>query len=295
MQKLTATILVGFFRLLSLCPVGLLHWLGKGLGELLWLLNTRSKKVTEENLSICFPHMTAAERQRLAKASLWHLAMTALELGPIWFLSLDKLFAKISHIEGEALVKEARTQGGVIVLAPHIGAWELLGLYLAANYPLTSLYQPPDHPALHQLMIKARARSGASLAPTNARGVKTLLQTLKRGEMVGILPDQVPPKEGGDYADFFAMPALTTTLVKNLAARTGAKVLTAAAYRDTKTGTFRLVFASPPEAIYSKDNSRSLTAMNESVEQCVLLAPEQYQWEYKRFKKQPAGQKQFYR
>jgi KDO2-lipid IV(A) lauroyltransferase len=202
---------------------------------------------------------------------------------------------KIDRIEGEGIIEQALAEGrGVILLAPHIGAWEFLGLYLGKHFPTTSLYQPPDNPALHQIMLKSRQRSNASLAPTNTRGVKILLQTLKRGELIGILPDQVPPREGGDYGDFFATPALTTTLVKNLAARTGAKVITGAAYRINRTGSFKLVFSAVDEAVYADDMHTSLTALNRSVERCVLEAPEQYQWEYKRFKRQPVGRQQFY-
>jgi KDO2-lipid IV(A) lauroyltransferase len=143
-------------------------------------------------------------------------------------------------------------------------------------------------------MIAARTRTGGKLAPTNNKGVKTLLKMLKRAEIIAILPDQVPQRESGDYADFFSIPALTSTLISNLASRTGAAVITASAYRIDNSDDFRLVFETVSDEINSDDVWTSLTAMNKSVERCVMQAPEQYQWEYKRFKRQPAGERQYY-
>jgi KDO2-lipid IV(A) lauroyltransferase len=295
MTKLTTLMMMGFFQLLSLLPLRFLRFLGRVLGACWWQIGSRSKMVTLENLAICFPSMTEQERLLLAKRSLQHMVMTGLELGPIWCRPFEQLLANIDQIEGEEIIEQLLSEGkGVILLAPHIGAWEFLGLYLGKHFPTTNLYQPPDSPALHQIMLKSRQRSSAKLAPTNTRGVKILLQTLKRGELTGILPDQVPPRESGDYGDFFAIPALTTTLVKNLAARTGAKVVTGAAYRINRSGKFKLVFSMVEDAVYDDDIHTSLTALNRSVERCVMVAPEQYQWEYKRFKRQPAGRQQYY-
>lgn len=295
MKTLTSFFLTAFFKLLSLFPIRVLRWVGERLSVLLRVTNNRSKQATEVNLALCFPEKTKAERRTLVKHSLQNLVVTALELGPIWFNRVDKLLASVEKVEGEDYLKNALDMdNGVILLVPHMGAWELLGLYVSNHYALTTLYQPPDSPAMDDLIYKARSRNGSRLAPTNTKGVKTLLQALKRKELIAILPDQVPTKEGGEFADFFGVPALTTTLVKNLSGRTGAKVLLGAAYRLDGSGRYKIVFQQINEDIYSDDIQTSLKAMNESVEKCALIAPEQYQWEYKRFKKQPPGRPKVY-
>lgn len=295
MTTINSIFINSFFKVLSLLPVRLLRFIGKYLGSVLWHLNTRMRKVTEENLALCFPDMLPIERSALAKNSLQQLGMTLMELGPIWSRPVHKILPAISAVEGEQLLRQGVAEGrGVVVMVPHLGAWELLGLYMAEYYPLTSLYQPPDNPALDKLIFDARSRNGSNLAPTNTKGVKALLQALKRGEVVAILPDQVPPREGGDFADFFGIKALTSTLVRKIASRTGARIISGAALRIPGSGGFRVVFSEAPEEIYSGDQTVSLSAMNKSVEQSVLLAPEQYQWEYKRFKKRPQGEQKFY-
>lgn len=293
--KITSWVLIGIFELLSWLPIRWLRLLAGGLGAVLWFGNSRSRTVTEENLAICFPSMDTQQRSDLAKLSIKHLAMTALELGPIWRRPLPALRRTIKAVEGIEHFQEALAKGkGVIILAPHIGAWELFSVYLGDKEPFTALYQPPDNPAMHDLINAARSRTGIKVAPTNTRGVKILLQNLKKGEVVGILPDQVPPAEGGEFAPFFGVPALTTTLVSNLAKRTGAQVVLGAALRITHSGEFEIIFSPVPETIASKDIHEALKVLNKSVENCVESAPEQYQWEYKRFKKQPGGERKYY-
>ncbi len=295
MTKITTLAMVALFQLLSLLPIRLLRCLGGLIGRILWLTGSRSRRVTEENLALCFPDMAENDRTALAKNSLKHLAMTGLELGPIWRRPVAPLINTIAQVEGlERLEQVLADERGVIILAPHIGCWELIGLYLAEKGTISTLYQPPDSKAMESLIIEARCRNGSRLVPTDTKGVRALLQALKKGEMIGVLPDQVPPMEGGGFAPFFGVPALTTTLIRKLAKRTGARVMMASALRINHSGKFRLVFTEVPEDVCADDEQLALTVLNQSVEQCVALAPEQYQWEYKRFKRQPEGYKKYY-
>ncbi|ARN74035.1 lysophospholipid acyltransferase family protein [Oceanicoccus sagamiensis] len=295
MTTITTFALIALFQLLSLLPIRLLRCFGALVGRFLWLSGGRARQVTEENLAICYPDMPPAERVKLAQSSLQHLAMTALELAPVWQRPVADVMATVVEVEGLAEFRQAlAADKGLIILAPHIGSWEVVGLYLAEQAQISSMYQPPDNEAIQQLILKARSRNGANLVPTDTSGVKALLQALKKGEMIGVLPDQVPPLEGGGFAPFFGVPALTTTLIKKLAKRTGATVMTASALRVEHSGKFRLVFAEVSEDVAAADELLALTVLNQSVEQCVALAPEQYQWEYKRFKKQPGGERKYY-
>ena len=55
-------------------------------------------------------------------------------------------------------------------------------------------------------------------------GVRQMLRALKRGETVGLLPDQVPPDGMGVWVPFFGQPAYTMTLAARLVQQTGAAV-----------------------------------------------------------------------
>ncbi len=282
--------------LLSLLPLALLRAVAAFMGSLLWRFGGAGRKVIDENLRICFPAMSNAERDALSRQRSQQLCMMALELGAAWTWPQHKLMAAVTSVEGEEVLDAAVAAGkGVVIMAPHHGNWEILAAYLASSFKLTSLYQPPKIAAIDKIVLESRLRYGTGLATTDMRGVKTLLKALKKNEMVGILPDQVPPAGSGEFAPFFNTPALTMTLVYNLVQRTVATVVTSYVMRDRLRGGFKVVFREPPVGLYSAELPESLAALNQSVEQVVADCPEQYQWEYKRFKKQPEGAKKFYR
>lgn len=151
--------------------------------------------------------------------------------------------------------------------------------------PAHFLYMPPDDPALDRLLLRSRARGGLRMAAGGQAGVGKLLRALRAGELVGILPDQVPADGSGVFAPFFAQPAYTMTLACKLAQRPGARVFCGYAKRLPAGAGFRAVVR---ELDLRRENlDESITAMNQAIEEMVRECPEQYQWEYKRFRRQP--------
>lgn len=121
-----------------------------------------------------------------------------------------------------------------------------------------------------------------------------LFKTLQAGNIVGILPDQVPDADSGsEIAPFFNQPALTMTLVHGLIQRTGCALCSC--YAERVPGGFKMVIMDADPAIYSEDQQTSVAGLNASVAACVRRAPAQYQWEYKRFHRLPAGYPRPYR
>ncbi|MBX2857597.1 MAG: lysophospholipid acyltransferase family protein, partial [Cellvibrionaceae bacterium] len=155
----------------------------------------------------------------------------------------------------------------------------------------TYLYSPPRQQFLEPLMKNARERFGASTVPTNRRGLGELLKRLKNGEITGILPDQVPDEGNGVISQFYGRKAYTMTLIHGLIQRTDCSVVSGVALRAK--GGFHIHISPVDSALYSSNADESLLGLNRSVENCIQMAPEQYQWEYKRFKK--TGEKGIYR
>lgn len=136
---------------------------------------------------------------------------------------------------------------------------------------------------MNDIILRSRQRHGNKLVPANKSGVRALLKALKAREIVVILPDQVPSIESGEFALFFGEPALTMTLVSKLINRNNSKAVMAYALRQPDNS-YQISFRPVDEGIYSSDRATALLALNKSVEQCVRDCPEQYQWEYKRYK-----------
>lgn len=279
-------------RLCSVLPLSVVHGLGSCVGRLVWLRKTQSARITRTNLGLCFPARSAPQLDALAQASLVDTAKTACELGRIWVRSAPQALEHIVRVSGQEILDEALSANkGVIMLAPHLGNWELCGLFLDSQRQSTYLYKPPKLAAFEQTMLSYRGRLGAQLAPTTARGVTMLVKALARGEIVGILPDQEPPLNSGEFAPFFGVEALTMTLVAKLAKRTDATVLSIFAKRLAHAQGFEVVVAKARAGIGDVDLAVAAQALNATVEDCVRQAPSQYQWEYRRFKRQPDGTK----
>lgn len=268
------------------------HGLGACIGKLAWLRKTESARITRINLGLCFPELTQQQLDNLAQDSLVDTAKTACELGRIWIRSAPQALEHIVCTTGQNLLDEALDEKkGVIILAPHLGNWELCGLFLDSNCQSTYLYKPPKLAAFEETMLAYRGRLGAQLAPTTAKGVAMLVRALGRGEIVGILPDQEPNWDSGVFAPFFGIDALTMTLVAKLAKRTGATVLSIFAKRLENGKGFEVVVGKARAGIDNADLDLATKALNETVEDCVRQAPSQYQWEYRRFRRQADGTK----
>lgn len=213
-------------------------------------------------------------------------------MGKAWLLPMEKTLSFIVEAEGIEAFEAAHKEGnGVILLAPHLGNWEFYGFYLCEEIDSTWLYQPPKYAALDKLITQTRSRAGVKMAQTNQRGVAEVFKALKNGEVVGVLPDQVPPLEGGTHVPFFGVSALTMNLVSKLVQKTDARVFCGFAKRLPASKGFKVIIEEAEKEIYSKDLLQSVLALNRSVENSVLKAIEQYQWEYKRYRKQADGSK----
>lgn len=277
-------------RLCAWLPLWLLRGLGRLVGHWLWWSRSRSRLVTERNVALCMPQEPVQRRRQLAREHLDALACTALELGPLWFRSGRSLEKMVREVEGSAHVESALSdRRGVIILAPHLGNWELLSYYLGSRYAIHAMYLPYGDSRIDELVRGARSRSGATLVPAERRGVKRLLTVLREGGVIGVLPDQEPKRGNGVYAPFFGRAALTMTLAGNLAARTGS--VPVCAFAERVRGGFAIRFQAAAPGLDDPDPVKAATALNRSVEHCVRRCAEQYQWEYKRFKAQPDGVK----
>ncbi|MGH8505109.1 MAG: lysophospholipid acyltransferase family protein [Stenotrophobium sp.] len=277
------------FVVLGVLPLALMHALGYLVGWLVWRLPTKPRRMTLHHLALCLPELSPAQRHNLARRSLLQSACSIFELPAIWYGPRWRLRRWLHQPEAQAQLRALHAGGkGVILLCPHLGAWELAGMFCAANGPMTSLYKPQKG-VLDTLILEGRERLGAKLVPTEGKGVKALLQALARHEMIGILPDHDPPEGSGVFAPLFGIPAHTTALVNKLAARSGAPVWFCLAERLSWPRGFRIHLKPMPVPVAIADAGAGAAALNFSIEQVIREFPEQYWWSYKRFRRLPPG------
>lgn len=264
-------------RILARLPLGLLHGLGALLGLGALPLRRRSADL-HANL-----RQAGLHRPGLALGAAMQLGAGMAELLPVWLRPLPRTLALVREVRGWEHVEAARAAGrGILALTPHLGCWELGGIYIGSHFPITFLYRPPRQGWADTLMRAGRERGGVRLATPDTKGVRAMLAALKRGEAVGILPDQVASKGDGVWADFFGRPAYTPTLAHRLARSTGAVPLLFVCERLAWGRGFRLWVEVLPAA--GEDALAFIAALNQAVERLIRRWPTQYLWTYRRYK-----------
>ena len=179
-DRLVSPLFVGLQKGLAHLSLPANHRVGTAIGRLL-MLGGEVKRITAINLHQAYPYLSESDRRALLSETLMETGKTATELGAMWTWPAERLTPLIRQVHGEEHMRSALARGkGVLLLAPHIGNWELLGWRLPRYAPTTSMYEPPYFPGIEAFMRQGRERSGARLVPTNARGVKALLDALRR-------------------------------------------------------------------------------------------------------------------
>jgi len=281
---------VWLLRMLGWLPLTWAQAMGGWLGLLTFWSNGRSREVTDTNLALCFPEMPTDERRRLSRQAFRETGRGLAEMGAMWTWDAERLRDAVVEVRGRELLDAAVASGrGVLIAAPHLGCWELTSHYAQLHgLRLTALFRPPRQSALGPLVRASRERFGARLVPTAVSGIRELHRALRRGECVGILPDQDPGSTGGVFAPFFGVPTATMPLFGRLARQSGAVLLVAYAER-LAGGRYRLHLKAGDERMRDADPLVAATALNAAVEACVREVPAQYLWIYRRFKSRPDG------
>ena len=263
------------------------HRIGGLFGWLISITPNRHHFVTTTNVQICFPDMPESQQQQLIKNSLIETGKTATEISAMWCWSKEKLYQSIKSIKGEEFLQQAlKDNKGVILACPHLGNWELLGQYLADKYPTTCMYQKPKVSQLDSIIRNGRQRFGVKLVPTDNQGIRSMLKSIKNNEVVCILPDQEPSEGNGVFAPFFGIQAYSMILISRFAKKTGATVLSIVGKRLKNGEGYEIIFK-PLDQIAEGSLEESVTYLNSEMEKCIDDIPEQYQWSYKRFRRQP--------
>ena len=269
------------FQLAARLPLRWLHGVGAALGWLVYMCSPTYARRLRENLlssGVCVPEACNI----LRRAVVAETGKGVMELAAFWFAS-DAAIQRWVVCETWPDVERARQPGqGILFVTPHLGGFEITAQYIAQHMPMTSLYRPPKLRWLEPLMIAGRSRWQSRVAPANLRGVRLFLKALRRGEAVGLLPDQTPGEGEGVWANFFGRPAYTMTLVTRLQKATNALLVMMYAERLPRGEGYHLRFEVLPTVDFDE------TLLNRAIETVVRRCPAQYLWGYNRYKV-PAG------
>jgi Kdo2-lipid IVA lauroyltransferase/acyltransferase len=279
---------------LSRRPLRHLHALGAGLG---WLAYAASKhECFRERHNAALAGVSTQDR----RAAIGHAGRMVAELPRLWLRPADRPIEDPVLWDNAELVDTLLAQGkGLVLLTPHLGSFEVAAQAYAQRFgalqPITVLYRPARQAWLRELEETARARPHLATAPASLAGVRLMMRALRKGQTIGLLPDQVPPDGMGVWAPFFGKPAYTMTLAAKLVQQTGAAVCLIWVERLARGGGYRVCLRPMPEPLplrpagnSAADDMAYLVAsasvINRAMESVIRQLPTQYLWAYNRYK-----------
>ena len=275
---------------LSRRSLRLLHALGALLGWAAYLLSPSYRRRLKGNADLA--GLGAAERH----ASVGEAGKLVMELPRLWLRPAAEPVNDPVRWEGAELIEAVLDSGkGLVLLTPHMGSFEICAQAYAqrfgARQPITVLYRPARQAWLRELEETARARPALATAPANLAGVRQMMRALRKGETLGLLPDQVPPDGMGVWAPFFGQPAYTMTLAARLVLQNDAGVCLIWGDRLPQGAGYVVrvqPLAAPLPAKGEMDEDTWMTAaatvINQSMEVLIRARPQQYLWGYDRYK-----------
>lgn len=279
------------FDWMSRRPLWLLHAIGAWVGWLTWWASPTYRHRFQALIA------QAGIAPGPARRAVAEAGRMAMELPFLWLRPADRPMGELLQVQGTEFVDAAHARGkGLLLLTPHLGCFEICAQAYAERFapqygPITVLYRPARQPWLREVMETSRQRPGLATAPATLAGVRQMIRGLRRGEAVGLLPDQVPPDGMGVWSPFFGKPAYTMTLAARLVQQTGATMLLIWGER-LPSGKGYVVRISPlTEALPEDANAQAESAavVNRAMEQLIAQCPQQYLWGYHRYKQPRAA------
>jgi KDO2-lipid IV(A) lauroyltransferase len=273
-------------RLVAKLPLRAQMRIGRTLGKLLGHIKWRGRRVARRNLEVCFPELSAAARETLLERHLESVGLSLVEMGIGWFAPLEEL-KRIVEVRGREHLNAALERGrGVILLAAHFTPLEVGVAMLEDSGARCSCMYRTQRNAMMDAMIR-RGRSRFAQRQIARDNVRAMLKRLRENYAVVYTPDQTYLGNQSALVDFFGEPAVTNIATSKLARISGAAVLTYFFRRRADDSGYIVDIGAPLEAFPSDDpvaDTRRIVALLEAY---IRLAPEQYLWIYKKFKRRP--------
>jgi KDO2-lipid IV(A) lauroyltransferase len=285
---------VGIFILwlLHFLPLPVLAPIGQGLGMLAYGAIRKRRRIARTNLSLCFPQMSARQREKLLRRHFRCFGRALLESGIAWWSSSQRL-RRVVRMEGTEHV-EALGDQRLIALVPHFVGIELEGIRMSLDYGGVAVYVRQKDPYVDAFLERKRTRFPGTQMISRREGVMAIVRAFRRGRALQVSPDMDLGARDSVFVPFFGVKAATVTALGGICKLTGARILPLVV-RQLPGGRGYVVRAYPawedfPGASPEKDARR----MNAFIEARILEMPEQYLWTHRRFKTRPPGEPSVY-
>ncbi len=198
-----------------------------------------------------------------------------------------KAYIKADH---DDRMRAALAQGrGCIALVAHVGNFDVMGLWGAANFPMTIISKElKGARGVNEFWMEKRAEAGLKILPAH-NSYRACLRVLKQGECLGFILDQNMARGEGIFVDFFGQLASTTPGLAVMSAHSRAPVMPVYMLREAD-GSHTVHFLpqiEPPADREPETIARATQHYTRVIEDIVRAHPEQWIWMHRRWRTQP--------
>jgi KDO2-lipid IV(A) lauroyltransferase len=272
-------------------PLPWLRALGALLGQLLFLVVNARRRVVLTNLRLCFPHWSEAERGRVAQQVFVHFAQAWLDRSWLWQGTEAQLRQRV-RLVGDV----AALQSGLptVVFAPHFVGLDVGWTALTHALPqrFTTIYTQQSNPAVDAWVAQGRQRYGQGRLFRRQDGVKAIVNALRQGEILYLLPDMNFGTEESIFVPFYGVPAATVPSLSRFARLARAQVVPVVT-RMTPEG-YEVEVMSAWNDFPGESIEADTAEMNRRLQGWIDTLPAQYFWVHQRFKSRPPGEPSVY-
>jgi KDO2-lipid IV(A) lauroyltransferase len=278
-------------RGLGYLPLPWLRALGAVLGAVLYRVVRSRRHVVLTNLRVCFPQLSAEEREAMARQSFVHFAQAWLDRSWLWHRSADCIQSRV-QLTGD--VQALSSDEPTVLFAPHfVGldvGWTLLTLSLPLHF--TTIFTPQSNAAVDAWVAQGRQRFGQVRLFRREDGVKAIVSALRKNELLYLLPDMNFGPSESIFVPFFGELAATVPSLSRFAKLGRARVVPVIT-RMTNAG-YEVVVHTAWSDFPTDDVEADTALMNQRLEGFIRTMPAQYFWVHKRFKTRPEGAPEIY-
>ncbi|HEX3629016.1 MAG TPA: hypothetical protein VHW91_00980 [Candidatus Dormibacteraeota bacterium] len=213
-------------------PRRLAYAIGVVVSTLAFPLLARQRKALEANLHQVLPDLPAPELRKLAWRNWLNYCKAWIDFFKIPRMEKRRLSSLLTPTGLEHLDTAMAAGRGVIVVAPHMGSWELAAASWAATFGEIGIMVEQIEPRrLFEHVRDLRSRLGIRVIPLSRTGARDIMRLLKDHRMVVLAMDRDILNTGQRFRFFGRLTRFPTGPVE-IALKTGAPILPAFCIRD---------------------------------------------------------------
>jgi len=285
-----------FVALLAACaymPRRMSKWLGVGLGKLFYSLNPKRRSIARRNINLCFPNLDQAAQNQLLLEHYKIYGRSIIDLSLVVFASEKKL-SRLTKINGLSAFQDLVNSGRPIILfTPHVAGIDYGGILLSKYHPACSMMKALPNPLMNWLVCKGRTRYGLTLSLRD-QGMRPVVRALKQNRIFYYIPDEDFGAKHSVFVPYFGIQTATITVLGRLAQLTNALVVPCYTRLRADNKGYEVDLGEALEEFPSGDRIDDAITMNDSLEEGIRKAPEQYFWTFKWFRTRPDGAPSIY-